>query len=271
VAQSNEIDSIFRTPDTQESGGYEPIEEIIPLIKEGKDLLELKRFSDAEAQFSEALKVNSKEPSANMGKGIALLEMKKFKDAMVYFEIAMQNIDVLTHPLAVFHTLSRLGECQFEIGDSNAALNSFQRALDILYKQAESPKNNREKDFLHQSIANIQFLKAKVHNKLKQPEKEVQCYEEQIRLFSNEVAPYANKGSAHLELNQLEEALGCFEIATKLKPDLWLLLYLKGRTLFRLRQYKPALEVLERTLELNPKHVKAQKMVEYIRDHLKIT
>jgi len=269
MPMTDPVESIFSDSTSMEN---EPNEEIIPLVKEGKELLEILKFSEAEQQFSEALKLNPNEPSANMGKGISLLEMKKFKDAIPYFESVTKYVDPKKFLSAITSAHLRLGECYLEIKEWDKSLHNFAESEKYLYEdlaqkggEKKTAETYPELMPLYKQIGNVQFMKAKVLAKLRRFEEEIVCYAEQSRFFPKEIAPYANQGSAYLSLQRSDKALECFEKAVQLKPDMWLLLYLKGRALYRLDRYEEATEVLEQSLLLNPNQLKATKMIDMIK------
>ena len=129
----------------------------------------------------------------------------------------------------------QLGVTQQEGGDWDAAIRSFERALQL----------NPQSFWSCQKLGEI-FLK------LEQWQKAVIIYEQAIEINPNFSWSYYSLGDALFKLEKWNKAAQAYEKSIQLNPDFWGSYHNLGDTLFQLNQHEDAILAYRRATELNP-------------------
>lgn len=125
------------------SGEAEALSEPPELVAEAYELFEAGQISLALESFDQALKNDSSNLAARLGRAMALLKQQRHKEAFEAYDLIVQR-----HPTHLFAWNGR-GLAAFNLEDFDEALNSFQHAT------ADQPVNG----FFYESLAWTHFCR----------------------------------------------------------------------------------------------------------------
>lgn len=189
-------------------------------------------LEEALKNFDEALELNPESLEAITGKGAVLVDLGNIEEGLRYYDEALE-----INPKEWFALMGK-GTVLMERGELEDALECFDRLLEI--------QNNPE------ALANRGFCLAHLGDY----EDAIQDLERALKTERKNVFALINKGYAHLGLEQEKEAKACYEKASRIRPD-ERTFYTIGVNYSLFMYPLDAIEYLDKSLEINPKQVKA--------------
>ncbi len=237
-------------------------QEVSTQLQLGLILLKQGKYQEAEKAFLELIELAPDYPEAYLNLGIVYFRLKRLDEAEKYLKKAIELQP--DNPNAYFH----LGSLYFEQGRNDEALEAFKKVLEL------DPSNS----FAYYSIARIYsrlqkyydaipyYLKAielnpldsYAHNNLGLAYFAIGKLDEAIRYFlkaldldPNDSFVYYNLAKLYYYTGKLALAKKYIENAINLQPNVEYLLLL-GEIHHKKREYKEALQVLSKALEIAP-------------------
>jgi len=216
--------------------------------------------------------VNKKNPSgppqAQLNSLIALYSQGQIQETLDASETLIKDYPSNT----LLYNIS--GTCCARLGQLNAAVKCFEKALAIKpdYAEAHSNLGNTLKELGQLDAAVKCFEKAlaikpdyaEAHynlgttlQELGQLEETAKCYEQALAIKPDYAEAYCNLGITLQELGQLEEAVKCYEQALAIKPDYAEAHSNLGITLQELGQLEEAVKCFEKALVIKPGYAEA--------------
>lgn len=115
---------------------------------------------------------------------------------------------------------------------------------------ASSSNQNGSRDRMQVDRFVLLLNKGEAHLNLQQFESALQCFEQASMLAPADPVPYVKRGYALEKLGRLEDALGCYDHALQYDVRNSMAYLLKGGVFNRLQRYVEAIECYDRALEL---------------------
>ncbi len=192
------------------------------------------RFKDAEVLLDKILKTNPGDIVAQYQLAQLRADTKSYNEA--YYLLA--NLLEGAPYFAEAHLL--MGRIQRANGSNEAALNSYERAIE-----------------LGQNSAEILFERGLLLERLNRQEGALESYNNALKLSPNVAAVWCNQSGVLSRLGRFEEALISIETALKLSPNFAYIHFNQANTLRDLGRFAQALTAYDRALELDPHNIDA--------------
>ena len=209
-------------------------------------LMDLGRFTEAQARFDLALSRGAPTPELLVDRAVALIEGERFTDAIASCEAALK----LNPHFAPAFLIQ--GDCLRDMGKPEEALQFYGQAL----------AHNR--DFTP-ALRN----RADLNKALKNFEAALADFDKLARLEPNDPNIHNARGSVLGELHRLEDALRSFDRALALNPRHASTWHNRGVTLWNLERFEDAIASYDRALALAPNPItlstKANTLQELLR------
>lgn len=176
-------------------------------------------------------------------RGNALLQQEKYAEARAEYEKALVGLEPANHP----PILRGIARTYYQEKKADQAIATLKKALEIKPDDVESLR----------LISNLLVAEGR--------EQEAQTY--MARLPQGEsVDPNTllNVGIKHYNDGKLDQALAQFDRVAKENPNLADAYYFRGLTYLGLNKSAEAKADFQKTLQLDPKHPKADEIKEYI-------
>jgi tetratricopeptide (TPR) repeat protein len=216
----------------------------------GEALFYLKRYREAIESYDHAIHLNPDYSLAYISKGAMLSLEGKYGEAKACFEKALLN-----DPLSSV-ALCNMAGIFFSTGRIEEALRTIEQAIMLnpsrldfhkfkLYMLANS---ERKEEF---KVCFERFLQD-------YPTAVLEWDRENIANFGESAATLTNLGWSLEQIDQLEQALQCYDRAINCEPDDAQAWYNRGCVLSRMENFEDALSSVERAIALNPQYMKAR-------------
>lgn len=222
----------------------------------GKALASLHRHADALPYFERALALQPSSPEAHNRLGNALVALDRHEEAIVYYRTAIEM-------------RPGLGEAHNNLGNALVALDRHEEAVEQ-FRGVISGSTGVDKAIVHQAYNHLGgALMA-----LRRPQEAIGYFEKVLGGIggaeaSNGAAAaaattdstadakaqaraHSNLGNALVELSRADEAIGCFEQALAIDPDLATALHGLGSAYLALGRLDEARQSFERAVALEP-------------------
>lgn len=206
-----------------------PSREVQMHVDRGWELLNARRYAEAEAQFREAVAEDPNNPLHHNNLGFALYPQRKYAEAETAFREAL-----------------RLNPKQY-ISEANLGLtliaqNKFEEAVDA-YRAALQMKPETGSYYYYMGFALY---------KLQRYQEAETAMRESVRLTPSDPSYLNNLGDVLYIQNSLEEAATMYREAVRLEPSSALFRVNLGATLFKLKRYPDAEKAFRAALLLEP-------------------
>jgi len=254
-------------------------------LEQGKSFAKLKKYKEAIKCVEESIKLNQKNSEAYLSGGSFYLELSKIEEKYKNIDNAKKYLDneslkenhkaFFGKALVAMHEFFEGGPYYrqgiYFTGGSNAApglIYLFKTAIKLLDKKTSDLDKKGENYLKTKYEYLINFgLASFFHTST--DEKSTKLFQEAIELIPENYkncTAYFNKGLASNNLERYEEAIECFENATKIKKDLtddtiksnkddivedYKIYFFKGVSFANLKKYKEATECFENSIKLN--------------------
>lgn len=169
----------------------------VAAYEEGTQLMEQEKWDEAISAFAKATEIDNTFAEAFLGRADALRELKDYSAALQFYRQA-ENID----PKLPGIYLGR-GISYRELGQIDMAINDFNNALDL-------DRNDPE------VAANLGDL---LVNRTQDPTNALRVLEKAVELDPTNAKAYRNRGWAHAQLRQFDEAEADMAQSVELKDD----------------------------------------------------
>jgi tetratricopeptide (TPR) repeat protein len=207
-------------------------------LSAGQQNLEYGLFSAALSNFDQAIVLNSELAGAWDGKAIALRQLGRYEEANVAYEKATVLRMNSAHNSAEFWI--ERGCSQFDTGDFEGALFSYNKAVEICPNHAKSWANRGAALFA------------------------LAYYEEAIANLSQAIAleadcefAWINRGAALIALGHHEKAITDLDKALTLKPNCEAIWTNRATALENLERYEEAIANYDKAIEIKPNSYQA--------------
>lgn len=163
----------------------------------GQQLMQEEKYAEAITQFNKVTQIDQTAWQALLFKGKALNELEDYNAAIQAFK---QALDVNGSSAEAFNGR---GEAYLELGSADFALKDFERA-------AELDRSNPE------ILSNIGHMRTQY---LGDPEGGLRYLEDALAMNPEDARAYRDKGLAHAQLREYEEAMTALDQAAELAPN----------------------------------------------------
>ena len=217
----------------------------------GKILFDLRRFVKAQKAFKKAIVLKSNYTiEAHYYEGRALFELKRYNEALYKYKVALKmdpyNFEVCYYKALVLKELEKYTE----LGEDSQEIREFvsKNKAKILYikgiilhklgKYSECLTAFEKSIILNSNYSNKLYKKGFAFLNYKNKKEDENSLNSVITQSSKSASnTLYMQGLAFLELNDFKQALFSFEKAIDLNPKNGSLLYYKGYTLYKIRNY----------------------------------
>ncbi len=174
----------------------------------------------------------------------------------------------------LFDALHLQGVVQSRLGKRDAALASYDRALEVLPNSAEVLNNRgltlQQLNRFEEAVASFDralkvrsdyaeafFNRGNALQPLRRLEEALASYDRALKVRPDYAEAHSNRGLTLHELKRFEEALASYNRALQVRPNSAEALYNRGVTLHELRRFEEALASYDRALEVRPDYAEA--------------
>ena len=198
--------------------------------------LDKRYYNDAIDSATEAIRLNPNFVAAYNIRGNVYTELQEYKRA-----IADYNRAIEINPNYSDSYFNR-GITYSNSNNNGQAISDFNKAIKL------DPKN-----------AEIYNHRGMLYSKLGESQKAIEDYTQSIKLNPNEGKVYNERGIIYFNLNDFDKAMLDFRKAVQLDSEnkAYIYHYNIGMCYMNMKNYKQAIEIFTKSIELNPKYINA--------------
>jgi len=229
-------------------------------------------FAEAEASYSEALRLDQNNQSAAVNLARLFEAQNRWAEASTAYEAILARASAeQAAALALYPALSRVASA---MGQRDKALQYAQTAVKIApldaeawlalgnLRYAESEWEMAQTAYqravkLDERNASAHFNLANTLRELHREEEAIEQYLQSIALDPKQTDAHTNLGLIYASLDRGKEALQSLQRALDLAPGSAQTHFNLGRELARVKDFQRALPALQRAVEIDPNHAKA--------------
>jgi tetratricopeptide (TPR) repeat protein len=190
------------------------------------------QWQQAEVLLRKALAVRPGDTEVQYQLALLKTELAAFTEAHFFVKATLEADPVF------FRAYTLLARIQAETGSPELALASYDRALVIAPRDAES-----------------HFGRGVVLQRLELFEEALASYDQSLASAPNQAEVWCNHGNTLVALKRFEDAVQSFDRGLKFRPDVGMLHYNRASALNALGRGAEALEAYERALALEPNNI----------------
>ncbi|MDB9453684.1 serine protease [Dolichospermum circinale] len=194
----------------------------------------LKNYKQAIDDYTQAIKIDDKNAIYYVGRGLAYFQLKDYKQAINDYTQAIKIDD----KNAIYYNAR--GLTYLELKDYKQAINDYTQAIQL------DPKN-----------AIYYNLRGFAYFQLKDYKQAINDYTQAIQLDPKNAGYYGDKGLTYFQLKDYKQAIDDYTQAIKLKPDFTEAYYVRGIAHYFLKDYKQAIDDWNQAIKLKPDYPEA--------------
>ena len=228
----------------------------------------LKNYKQAIDDYTQAIKIDPKNPTYYRDRGVAYDKLKNYKQAIDDYTQAIKIDD----KNAIYYV--GRGLAYFQLKDYKQAINDYSQAIKIddknaIYYNARGLTYLELKDY-KQAIDDLtQAIKLDTKNaiyynlrgfayfQLKDYKQAINDYTQAIQLDPKNAGYYGDRGLTYFQLKDYKQAIDDYTQAIKLKPDFTEAYYVRGIAHYFLKDYKQAINDWNQAIKLKPDFTEA--------------
>ena len=228
----------------------------------------LKNYTQAIDDYTQAIKIDPKNPTYYRDRGVAYGKLKNYKQAIDDYTQAIKIDD----KNAIYYV--GRGLAYFQLKDYKQAINDYSQAIKIddknaIYYNARGLTYLELKDY-KQAIDDLtQAIKLDTKNaiyynlrgfayfQLKDYKQAINDYTQAIQLDPKNAGYYGDRGLTYFQLKDYKQAIDDYTQAIKLKPDFTEAYYVRGIAHYFLKDYKQAIDDWNQAIKLKPDYPEA--------------
>ncbi|MDB9485804.1 tetratricopeptide repeat protein [Dolichospermum circinale CS-537/01] len=228
----------------------------------------LKNYKQAIDDYTQAIKIDTKNPTYYRDRGVAYGKLKNYKQAIDDYTQAIKIDD----KNAIYYV--GRGLAYFQLKDYKQAINDYSQAIKIddknaIYYNARGLTYLELKDY-KQAIDDLtQAIKLDTKNaiyynlrgfayfQLKDYKQAINDYTQSIQLDPKNAGYYGDRGLIYFQLKDYKQAIDDYTQAIKLKPDFTEAYYVRGIANYFLKDYKQAIDDWNQAIKLKPDYPEA--------------
>jgi len=212
-----------------------------------------------------ALDEDTANPVANNLLGSSLAKNRLFKEAIFHLTYAVKLN--LKNPTYLFN----LALAQFESGDTDSAISTYLKALEINHKicavhyslaKAYRVKGAPDKAIEHYEKAikidktywKAYFELGKLFSSLGEMDSAIELYKRLLEVDKKSAKGWGKLGHCYSTASHLEEALASYKQQVKIEPNNALAIHNIGVSLWKLNRINDAIDYYQRALKINPNY-----------------
>ncbi|MFX0033770.1 MAG: tetratricopeptide repeat protein, partial [Candidatus Hermodarchaeota archaeon] len=216
-------------------------------VSKGLALSILKRYEEALKCFDKVIEINPNFKEARRMKAMVLRELGRDSEVV-------DTLDILTSKDPEnFDAWINKGIELLRIKHDSEALESFERAIELNSKSGKA-----------------WTLKAVALRGLRQVDEAIECFDKAIELDPEDFNGYFEKAQTLVTLRRIDDAVNLCDEALEAIPNSHELLFLKGHLLGLKKDFKQALEYIDKALKIKPDFKPAQEAKKIASEMLKV-
>ncbi|MBD2441669.1 tetratricopeptide repeat protein [Dolichospermum sp. FACHB-1091] len=202
--------------------------------RRGLTYLQLKDYKQAIDDYTQAIKLDTKNANYYARRGFAYFQLKDYKQAINDWTQAIK-----LDPKNAGYYGAR-GDAYLQLKDYKQAINDYTQAIQL------DPKNA-----IYYGARGLAYLQ------LKDYKQAINDYTQAIQLDPKNAGYYGARGDAYLQLKDYKQAINDYSQAIKLKPDFTEAYYVRGIAHYFLKDYKQAIDDWNQAIKLKPDYPEA--------------
>ena len=197
-------------------------------LEEGWKFYSDENFQAAVQTFTDAINISPRNAEGYFGRGTAYNCLNENQKAVADFD---KSIDIAPN----FYAYNNRGKANFELNNYSAALEDFNKALQV-----------NSQDF----IAYIN--RGKIYFALRRIEQGMEDFNKAVALQPNNFLPYVQRAAAFYALGNFNDALQDLNKSIKLNPNNYEAYSYRAEVYCDLKNFKEALKNFNKAIDLNP-------------------
>jgi tetratricopeptide (TPR) repeat protein/S1-C subfamily serine protease len=194
----------------------------------------LKNYKQAIDDYTQAIKIDPKNPTYYRDRGVAYGKLKNYKQAIDDYTQAIKIDD----KNAIYYV--GRGLAYFQLKDYKQAINDYSQAIKI-----------DDKNAIYYNARGLTYLE------LKDYKQAIDDLTQAIKLDTKNAIYYNLRGFAYFQLKDHKQAIDDYTQAIKLKPDFTEAYYVRGIAHYFLKDYKQAINDWNQAIKLKPDYPEA--------------
>jgi tetratricopeptide (TPR) repeat protein/S1-C subfamily serine protease len=200
----------------------------------GNTYFQLKDYKQAVDDYTQAIKIDTKNANYYVRRGLTYLQLKDYKQAINDYTQAIKIDD----KNAIYYDAR--GNTYFQLKDYKQAINDYTQAIQL------DPKN-----------AIYYNLRGFAYFQLKDYKQAINDWTQSIKIDPKNATYYGARGDAYLQLKDYKQAINDYSQAIKLKPDFTEAYYVRGIAHYFLKDYQQAISDWNQAIKLKPDYPEA--------------
>ncbi|WP_028084319.1 serine protease [Dolichospermum circinale] len=194
----------------------------------------LKNYKQAIDDYTQAIKIDDKNAIYYVGRGLAYFQLKDYKQAINDYTQAIKIDD----KNAIYYNAR--GLTYLELKDYKQAINDYTQAIQLDTKNA-----------IYYNLRGFAYFQ------LKDYKQAINDYTQSIQLDPKNAGYYGDRGLIYFQLKDYKQAIDDYTQAIKLKPDFTEAYYVRGIANYFLKDYKQAIDDWNQAIKLKPDYPEA--------------